>query len=50
MDILTCTVPANCQSFVDGFNGMVSILSQLFPAMLVIIAAVKITRFAGEDG
>lgn len=47
------TTPAatpECEAFANGFNVTSSLLGIIFASMLVIVAAVKIMRFAGEDG
>lgn len=44
------TATPECAAFAHGFNVTSSLLGVLFGSMLLIVAAVKLARFAGEDG
>lgn len=49
--MLSCTEAIQeCLDFVAGWALVEGLLVQLFPVMVVIVAAVKLARFAGEDG
>lgn len=52
MALLSCAVNASqeCLDFVQGWSAMESLLVQLLPPMLIVIACIKLARFAGEDG